>query len=271
MGTCVYINLPAAEDRRRGVEASFAAAGTAGWTLRRFEALGPADVADLAGALSPTEAACFASHRAALAATLDEGAPVLIVEDDTTFAPQTFGVLDALFAQNSAWDVIYTDVALCDLALMLELARRRDAMVAGGQFLTLDVAGRSYWGASAYAVRGSAKRRLHAALSGPDALSRPIDLLLRDLAQGGEFRMGVCFPFLTSPAASAGSSQIQPDAATVFDGTLNAFRRLMAVSRDVDQCRADAQQLTALATDETARLTGAVFAAMASPAFPMDR
>ncbi len=269
MKACVYINLPAAQDRRTALEASFAAAAPNGWTLRRFEALSPADVeGGAAGALSPAEAACFASHRAALATALEGEEPVLIVEDDTAFSPQTFGVLDALFAQGGGWDVIYTDVALCDLAVMLELARRRDAMVAGGQFLTLDLAGRSYWGASAYAVGGAAKRRLHAALSDP---TTPIDLRLRDLAHGGGFRMGACFPFLTSPAPSAGRSQIQPDAASVFDGTLNAFRRAMAVNRDLDQCRADAAQLSGLTIDDTARLTGAVFAAMASPAFPLDR
>jgi len=45
----------------------------------------------------------------------------------------------------------------------------------------------------------------------------------------------------------------------------------MAVGRDVEQCRADAHQVSALATDDTARLAGAVFAAMASPMFPLDR
>ena len=39
MQTCAYINLPTAKDRRDSVEASFAAAETAGdRSLRRFEA-----------------------------------------------------------------------------------------------------------------------------------------------------------------------------------------------------------------------------------------
>jgi GR25 family glycosyltransferase involved in LPS biosynthesis len=271
MGVCIYINLPAAADRRRDVEASFAAAGTGGWTLRRLEALGPGEYSGAPAAITPAEAACFASHRAALASALDDDGPVLIVEDDTAFSPQTFGVLDALFAQNDAWDLIYADVALCDLALMVELARRRDAMVQAGQFLTLDLAGRSYWGASAYAIRGSAKRRLHAALAEPAATQQPIDLFLRDLAQGGRFRAGVCFPFLTSPSAHSDRSQIQGDAAAVFDGSLNAFRRLMCASRDPALIDRDAERLAGLAASDTARATGALFSALASPSFPLDR
>jgi GR25 family glycosyltransferase involved in LPS biosynthesis len=100
MKSAVFINLPAAEDRRRSIEASFDAAQTDGWSLHRFEALGPDDVADVPGALSPAEKACFASHRTALGQHLDGDDHVLIVEDDAVFAPQAFGVLDALLAQR---------------------------------------------------------------------------------------------------------------------------------------------------------------------------
>jgi len=53
MKGCVYINLATAEGRALAVEASFGAAAPNGWTLRRFEALGPGDVAVATGKLSP--------------------------------------------------------------------------------------------------------------------------------------------------------------------------------------------------------------------------
>lgn len=264
MKTCVYINLPAAADRRREIEASFAAAHTDGWALERFEALGPGDVADLPGGISPTEKACFASHRAALGRHLDGDGLVMIVEDDTLFAPRAFVVMEALLTAGTGWDVLYGDT-VCDYYMMLQLARRRDAMVDRGEHQAIDLAGRHYFAASAYVVGGPAKRRLHAALSSPEAMTQPFDIALRALA--GEFRMAVAFPFLTTVSRAADASQIQTRTDPLFDATLNAFRRLLFVDRDLEACRADIGRLQATADSDTARLTGAVFSVMASPGF----
>jgi GR25 family glycosyltransferase involved in LPS biosynthesis len=270
MKHAVFINLPAAADRRRDVEASFAAAQTEGWVLHRFEALGPEDVADLSGALSPAEKACFASHRAALGQHLDGDDHVLIVEDDAVFSPQAFGVLDALLAQQDAWDLIYGDTVL-DFNMMVALAGRRDAMVAHNQYQAVDLAGRPYFAATAYLVRGSVKRRLHAALSAQSSLDTAYDVALRDLCHSGAFRMAVAFPFVTTVSRLADTSQIQLREDRVFDPTLNAFRRLMYVARDLDQCRAEIEDLRAHADGDTARLTGDLFSVMVSPAFVAGR
>ena len=274
MKACVFINLPAATDRRESVEASFAAAQAsgqaAGWSLHRFEALAPADIADSPGAISPAEKACFASHRDALGEHLEGDDPVLIAEDDAVFAPQAFGVLDGMLAQAGDWDILYTDAALCDFNLMVHLASRRDAMAARGEYLPVDLKGRSFFGATAYAVRGASKRRLHAALAAAGALDQPYDLFLRDLIHAGAFKAAVVFPFVTSLSPEADGSQIQAGETAVFDQTLNAYRRLMYAARDIDQCRADAERLAAQ-TNEASRLVGGVFAAIVSPAFPLDR
>ncbi len=201
MKACVYINLPAAMDRRASVEASFAAAQasgqTAGWSLCRFEARGPADVEATLGAITPAEKACFASHRDALGQHLEGDDTVLIAEDDAVFAPQAFAVLDALLAQQPNLDVIYGDV-VCDFNLMVHLASRRDGMIARGEYEAIHLAGRPYFAALAYVVRGAAKRRLHAALSAMAELDQPYDIALRGLCHGGRFRMAVAFPFLAT-------------------------------------------------------------------------
>lgn len=267
MKTCAYINLRAAEGRRRDIEASFAAAQADGWTLQRYEALEPADVADLPGDISPAEKACFASHRAALARHLDGDEPVMIVEDDAVFAPQAFGVLEALQEAGAGWDILYGEV-VCDYYMMLQLARRRDAMVARGEFQATDLTGRHYFAASAYLVRGPVKRRLHAALSAPGAMDQPFDIALRALTS--QFRMAVAFPFVTTVSRRADASQIQTRSDPTFDTTLNAFRRLMFVGRDLEASRAEIEHLQTLADSDTARLTGAVFSVMASPGFSPD-
>ena len=270
MKVCVYINLPTASDRRASVEASFAAAASGDWTLHRFEAFEPAGVAAIAGGATETEKACFASHRTALAQHLGDDDPVLIVEDDAVFAPQAFAGLDAMLSPAGGVDILYTDAALCDFNLMIHLASRRDGLAERGEYLPVELRGRSFFGATAYAVRGSAKARLHAALTAEPAIDQPYDLFLRDLIHRGEFRAAVCFPFLTTLSPLADGSQIQASDTAVFDATLNAYRRLMFVDRDLDQCRRDAEHLAAH-TDEASRLVGGVFAAIVSPAFPLDR
>lgn len=270
MKSCVFINLPAAEERRRILEASFGQAAVGDWRLNRFAAREPADVAAIGGTLTPREKACFASHRAALGEHLTGDDPVLIVEDDAVFSPQAFGVLDGLLARGGDWDLIFTDAALCDFNLMVHLASRRDGMAARGEYLPVDLRGRSYFGATAYAVRGSSKRRLHEALTAATELNQPYDLFLRDLIHSGRFKAAVVFPFVTSLSPQADGSQIQGGDTAVFDQTLNAYRRLMYVARDLDQCRADAERLAAH-TDDASRMVGGVFAAIVSPAFPLDR
>jgi GR25 family glycosyltransferase involved in LPS biosynthesis len=266
---CVFINLDEAAERRSQIEASFGRTVRAGWSLERFPALGPPQVSDVPGSLSPAEKGCFASHSSVIAARLDDDDHLFVAEDDAVFSPQTFALVDQLFA-NQTWDVIFTDAALCDLALMLQLARQRDAMVARGEYNSIDLKGRSFFGATAYAVRGSSKRRLHAALAARTSLDLPYDLALRDLCHEGALRMAVCFPFVTTVAAQADASQIQGGEHAVFDQTLNAFRRLMYVARDLDICRRDAADLGARC-DGPSRMVGTVFAAMASAAFPLDR
>lgn len=65
------------------------------------------------------------------------------------FSSKAFAVLDAFLARGLDWDIVFLDVALCDLAMMLQLARRRDGMVARSEFNLGDLRGRSWAGATA--------------------------------------------------------------------------------------------------------------------------
>jgi GR25 family glycosyltransferase involved in LPS biosynthesis len=272
MKTCLYVNLPQATERRVSLEASFAASSPGDWTLRRFEALGPADVAHIPGGVRPAEKACFASHRAALESTLDDEDPVMIVEDDVMFAPGACGTLEALLAVPAAYDIIYGDVAAYDLPFLIELARWRDPAVTRREAQVLALAGRSFAGSSAYIVRGSAKRRLHAALAAPAALDQPLDIFLRDLANNGAFRMGVAFPFFTAPAPLAdGASQIQLDGSSSIDAAFNILCRTFWAARDTQQAADDLAWLQAKTDGETQQLLGGLFAAFASASFPIYR
>jgi GR25 family glycosyltransferase involved in LPS biosynthesis len=269
MKRCVFINLPAAVERRQSLEASFAAADHAGWSLDRFEALGPAGITGMPGSISPAEKACFASHREVLRRHLDDEDDLYITEDDALFSRQAFGVADAILSRFTTWDVLFTDTVTSDLVLMVRLAKRWAPMVARGQYDVLDLSRRQFFGASAYVVRGSSKRALYELLSAETELNEPYDLFLRTLANTDKARMGACFPYVTSVASHAETSQIQATSAAI-GRTLNTFRRLMFVSRDLVALRQEAEQLQADYADDASLILGAVFAAIASPAFPSD-
>ena len=107
----------------------------------------------------------------------------------------------------------------------------------------------------------------HAALSAADALDKPHDHFVRDLSA---FKICLAFPFLTTVSPLAEASQIR-DGSDFFGNTLNAFRRLMYVDRDLERCRLDMAHLRSANGNETARMVGDIFAAIVSPAFPRDR
>ena len=270
MKTCVFINLAHATGRRAAFEADFAAVQSPGWSLTRFEALGPADVGDLAGDLTPAEKGCFASHRAALAAHPDTADILLVAEDDVRFAPGSLALIEAML-EASDWDVLFTDVGLCDLPTMLNLAGRRAALAAQGQFMLVDLSARSYFGTTAYAVRGPSKAKVQTALDAALRLDQPYDLYLRDLARSGVLKVATCFPFLSTPGPMADQSQIQAAQTAPFDRAMTAFRRLMYLQPDVEACRGEVARLREEFGTAESELVGGVFSVLAAPGFPLDR
>lgn len=270
MKTCVFINLAGAAERRATFEADFAVVQEPGWSLRRFEALGPADVEALAGDLTPAEKGCFASHRAALAAHADGADTLVVAEDDVRFAPGALALVEAMLAASD-WDILFTDVGLCDLPTMLNLAGRRAGLAGAGQFMLVDLRARSYFGATAYAVRGGSKAKVKAALDAASRLDQPYDLFLRDLGRSGALKIATCFPFLSTPGSQAGRSQIQSERTAPFDRAMTAFRRLMYLQPDLEACRREIAGLRAEFGTAESELVGAVFSVLAAPGFPIDR
>ncbi|HEY8572165.1 hypothetical protein [Phenylobacterium sp.] len=263
MPVCRYINLDAATDRRRAVEASFAAAEPHGWRLERFAGLGPG-YKGMPSPLRPGAQGCFHSHREALAASLADDEPVMVMEDDVAFAPRTFAAVGQLLAQPGDWDLLLTEGAILDAALMVTVARARNSLAAEGRFGVMDLKDRPFAGATGYVVRGSSKRKVWEALAAAD-LSRPIDLYLRDLSHDGRLKVALAIPYLTTLAPAADASQIVGDD-PAWDRPIFLFRRYMFLDRDLDALAREAQALTAMAEDE-GRVLGGVIAAVTSPGF----
>lgn len=265
MPTCLFINLEAAEGRRRGVEASFAAAEPQGWRLERFPALGPKGGPS---PLTPGAQGCFHSHCEAVASHVSDDQPLMVIEDDSLFARACFAGVEALLAKPDPWDLLLTDAIILDPALMVNMGRARNAFAAKGALAAVDLQGRAFVGASGYVVRGGSKRKVAEAFAAGD-LTQPIDLHLRDLCQRGVLKVAAAIPFLTSQAPAAEVSQItggDPD----WDRPNFLFRRYMFLDRDLDALMPEAEALSAQAEPE-GRALAAVIAAYASPGFRKQR
>lgn len=264
---CFYINLDSATERRKNLEASFRATAPAHWELIRVAALGPADVGERPGSITPPEKGCFLSHRAAIAATADTEEPVFIVEDDTRFSARTFATLEGMLAKTTDWDLLYTDVTFTDAATMLACAKRYARLSAAGQFLLKDLAEVSFAAAAAYLVRGSSKAKVLAEIDAA-GLDAPYDILLRRLVRAGKIGARVTTPFLTTLSADAMNSSIQSARWKLRDGMVAAYRNLLFVDRDLTALTAQIAQLEESCADPAARLAGQIFGVMASEAFP---
>lgn len=264
---CLFINRQAAADRRRALEASFAATAPSHWDLLRVEAVEADDIADPRG-LTPAERACWLSHRKALEATVDDDEDVLVVEDDTRFCRRTFSVLPAMLAQAADCDLLLSEVMPTDIKLLADLARRWNGLTRSGQFLAPSLAQTPLAGASAYMVRGPSKAKLLGLLAAAEVQAAPYDIALRELARSGRLHARFCFPFLTAPGAEADRSSIQGADIDLRQAAFHAFRRLMFVERDLDASRAEAAALTAAHGDEGAALAGQILGAIMSGAFP---
>lgn len=265
---CLYINLDESAARRAALEANVRALAPDGWTLARIPALGPGEGAVLAGARSDAEKACLLSHRAALTASLDEDGPVLIVEDDTWFGVRSFEVIGRMAAAPDAdWDLLFTDLTLLDAGHRAQFARQWKRLAAAGQYLLADLAKLPFAATSGYVVRGDAKQRLAEALAALPTVDLPYDIQLYEFIRSGRFRARVAFPFLTTLAPEADASMIQPERWRLHNDTLNAFRRLMFVERDLAALEPQVARLEA-ACDLADQLYGRLAAVTVSDAFP---
>jgi len=265
---CLYINRDSAADRRAHVEANFAATAPAGWELVRIPAIEAAEITDPPAPLTPSERACWLSHRKALASTVQDPDDVFIIEDDTQFSPRAFGLLMRMMAATPACEVLFSEVMPTDLALMAHFARQWPTLAKGGNFLLHDLARTRFAGASAYLVRGTVKARLLAELDDPAHAATPYDIVLSNLARGGRLQARVCFPFLTTPSPDADASQIQVERSRLREATFHAYRRLMFHAVELGERRGELDRVAAAHGDEGAALAGMVFAALISEAFP---
>lgn len=105
---CYFINLDAADDRKRRLEDNFEARKPPGWTLTRFAAVDTAAVERerTPGPMKPAQKGCFLSHQYLMRQRLGDDANFFILEDDAAFGVHTCALVERMIKQigGKAWD-----------------------------------------------------------------------------------------------------------------------------------------------------------------------
>ena len=207
-----YINMDRSVERRRALEAQFAAFGCAD-RYSRFAGVDGRSLDRSASSLTAGECGCFESHYRCIKESMGEDRHLHIVEDDVVFGPHTIALVDQ--AVGDAFrqaEMIFTDIfipgELSTLQMLINYYRLTGILEerpAGTppwpkfvNFYNLKPA--SFTGASSYFVRSDLRARLLGLMeaelaAGPTA---PVDIFYNRIVRDGLVTASVTLPFLTS-------------------------------------------------------------------------
>lgn len=267
---CQYINLDSATSRRMAMEDMFSRLNLRDWKVERVAAFNVNHVREqkIPGQLRDPEKACFLSHMAVLFNNLDLNDTIWIMEDDVKIADKTIDLIEIALnkiLKNVAWDILFTDVGIPNIAVMSQLVLLRHAILENQSIECLNLNGWPFFGATSYIVNPKSIKKIFD-LGNSTQLDIPIDLLYRKLAGEGKLNAYVTFPYLTTDSAEATVSQIQTAKTAQFDIVSSWFRKLTWIDGDnFDPTPMLNEMLQGV--DKKSRIYGALWAIMANPHF----
>lgn len=236
-----YINLQAQLLRRCCIEHCFSCFAPSNWLLNRVSAVSAADVqaAGIPGRLKEGEKGCYLSHVKALDMACDNDTHAYILEDDAHFGINSFRLLDLalvrLLHDNDNWDILYTQVMPVCPEHMVELLRIRAECVRDNKLCVVDSRKMLFAGACSYVVNKASKHKVLNYLKSQTILDIPVDSYYWRLAREGVLQARVVFPLTSSVNPEALVSQIQATSKSKASLIWNAWMRLSAYDRDLDE------------------------------------
>lgn len=208
-----YINLERRSQRRLEMEQQLDALGLSA-DYQRFAAIdGKSLSLPTETHLSAGEVGCWLSHFRVLQQA-DGECHVHVLEDDAVLHPRVYAVLELFLQQHACeqWDILYTDMVVPHevgnfkyLHNLMSLYRR-DQQV---RFLEINQV--NYAAATSYLVNRDSLARLVQLLDQGWTGNTPYDLKLRKLANQGQLKAWVCFPFFSTLADSSDDSSIKAE------------------------------------------------------------
>ena len=183
---CVYVNLAHAVERREALEKNFYTYAADAWSIERFNAIDKNFVFETQapGKLRPEEKACFISHAQVIRQSKNVEGHLLILEDDAQFGPSSFSVIDSFLREDSTppWDILFTDVGVPSPSLMINLLRVRRELEKKKKCIAIDLAGLSFYGATAYIINQKSKDKIISMLDQELVFDTAYDMWLRKQA-----------------------------------------------------------------------------------------
>jgi GR25 family glycosyltransferase involved in LPS biosynthesis len=199
----LFINLDRSVDRRVRMEAQLKKLNLQE-RYSRFSAVDGQTLTGTPGAITANEYACFQSHCLAIESAKDARGTTHILEDDIDVAPELEQVICSLDAKGllDPFDLVFTDTGVNFEPLLLRRLKQlfdRSWHSQPRKFNVLDFVNAYQCGFTSYLVPAGAAQKVASVLrqaidAGPQV---PIDILVRQEAQGGRLRLGCIFPFIT--------------------------------------------------------------------------
>lgn len=244
-----FINLAGQVSRREILQHNFSQFAPPGYLLTRVEAVDSQEVIanQVPGGIKEVEKACYLSHCKALELACLTESHAYILEDDAHFGPSSFDLMNRaiqhLQEKGYRWDILYTQVMPVSPQQMVEVLRLRHECLRIGGFCVPSTQRMLLAGACSYVVNASTKHRLLALLKAQTPLETPVDAYYWGLARHGQIQAKTIFPLPSSVAAQAVTSQIQSPNKALASLLWNAWMRLSAIDRHLDEIEASLANL----------------------------
>ena len=206
-----YINLEQRSQRRLEMEQQLDALGLSADYQRVAAIDGQTLSLSTENQLAPGEVGCWLSHYRVLQQA-DGDCHVHVLEDDAVLHPRFYAVLEHFLKQYSSeqWDILYTDIVVPhEVGNFKYLHNLMSQYRQDEQVRFLDINRVTYAAATSYLVNRHSLPRLLKLLDQGWNTNTPYDIRLRQLANQGQLKAWVCFPFFSTLADSSDESNIK--------------------------------------------------------------
>jgi GR25 family glycosyltransferase involved in LPS biosynthesis len=238
--TGVYINLDRSTERRAAMEAQISRFGLQD-VYRRL----PAAEGNSLGVptkLTHAETGCLLSHYLACKQYAGDGTHLHIVEDDVQFSSITRDAILNTIAGSimDEHDVLFLDTELSKFVEMRRAMEIYDGAIvlnANGSLRRATLSLRTYHAAStSYLINCRSIPKLVSIYEQlfTNGITKPIDIMVRDMGMAGTLRVGCLFPFVTSvrldEATTIADREDRSERAAL---AMNILRHSFFVERDI--------------------------------------
>jgi GR25 family glycosyltransferase involved in LPS biosynthesis len=205
-----YINLDSAINRKKIIEKQIKESGLI-FSLKRFPAIGGAEVTQIPPGLTVGQWGCWRSHMEIIESSLNNNQNLLIIEDDEYFNSMlNHAALIQDSLKNIEWDIIYLDLTVVETEDYLFLSRNLKDILTTKSPPKLVQLPNSFtaYGTHGYILNSFSKRKALDILKSNSQLGLPIDNIFGAAIQESKLKSFALLPLILMPGIETKNSQI---------------------------------------------------------------